>query len=297
MYRSVAYALSMLVTLSACSDDTTKDTNPTDGTDATDTAESPTEMVPVTVNFAGKVNGADFACGQGYSGLGVNLNSYVEFADFRFYVTDLKLIGEDRREYPVTMDVIPPYQFDGLALIDFEDGFGLCSENGTPEINTSISGMVPNVPMAGVQFTIGVPKELSHSPINSLSTPPLDVEPLFRNELLGRMFMRLDMDTLGEPDGFPVHISDAGCKFGDSPFPECPHDARTTYILNEFNAEENAIVIDAGLLLSRVNPDENSNDPVQTPPGCMSYTTDADCREIAVTYGMSQLEQTFISVE
>src|SRR5690606_38379560 len=81
---------------------------------------------PVTIEFAAKVGDEDFACGQVYSGVG---SSGVDAApqDLRFFVSDVRLIDASGREEPVAIAARAPWQAADVALLDFEDGSGLCA--------------------------------------------------------------------------------------------------------------------------------------------------------------------------
>jgi len=91
---------------------------------------------PVTIRFQAQVGEEAFACGRQYEGIGVT-KSKISGRDFRLYVSNVRLLGTTGKETPVELDQDGKWQLDNLALLDFEDGTGRCS-NGTPEMNRQI---------------------------------------------------------------------------------------------------------------------------------------------------------------
>jgi len=90
----------------------------------------------VVVEFAARVNGADFNCGQTYTGVGSGGHDFV-VNDFRMYVHDASIRDPaSANEYPIDLIQDGVWQLDDLVLLDFEDG---CA-TGTAEINRSTSG-------------------------------------------------------------------------------------------------------------------------------------------------------------
>jgi hypothetical protein len=84
---------------------------------------------PVKISFEARVAGEPFKCGQDYTGLGADAATGTP-QDFRFYVHDVRLVTEAGAEHPVDIEDDGDYQGGGVALLDFEDGTGACT-NGT----------------------------------------------------------------------------------------------------------------------------------------------------------------------
>ena len=114
--------------------------------------------LPITLNFAAKVGSEAFSCGSTYAGLGAD-DSTVHPVDFRFYVHDVRLIDDSGAEVPVALTQDGLWQYEGVALLDFEDRSGTCS-NGTVQLNDVVVGTVPFGTYTGIAFELGVPFEL-----------------------------------------------------------------------------------------------------------------------------------------
>ena len=93
----------------------------------------PPDELPVTLTFAAKVGSETFSCGSTYTGLGAD-DSTVHPVDFRFYVHDVRLIDDSGAEVPVALTQDGLWQYEGVALLDFEDRSGTCA-NGTVPLN------------------------------------------------------------------------------------------------------------------------------------------------------------------
>jgi hypothetical protein len=109
---------------------------------------------PVTLQFRGTVGNQAFQCDKTYS-IGTPATA-VNPADFRFYVSDIALIDTQGRTVPVTLQQDQKWQHQNVALLDFENKTGMCT-NGTTETNDRIVGTVPTGNYKGVKFTLGVP--------------------------------------------------------------------------------------------------------------------------------------------
>src|SRR5690606_29644120 len=95
----------------------------------------------VTINFGGQVGDAAVACGATFDEIG-SASTSIELRDFRFYVSDVELIGA-AGAVPIVLDQGSPWQNERVALLDFEDGTGLCQDSGTAELNSIVTGTVP----------------------------------------------------------------------------------------------------------------------------------------------------------
>ena len=107
---------------------------------------------PVTINFRALVGPSDFACGQSYPGLG-SMGTTVQPSDFRLYVSSLRLVDTSGSELPVTLDQDQLWQYQNVALLDFENKVAPC--DGTTATNTAVHGQVAPASggYTGVRFT------------------------------------------------------------------------------------------------------------------------------------------------
>ena len=118
------------------------------------------ELQPVTINFHALVGSRDFACGQSYAGLG-SAATMVQPADFRLYIHNVRLVDQTGAERPLTLDQDQLWQYEDVALLDFENKVAPC--DGTAAINTTVRGQAAGSGgYTGVRFAVGIPPELNH---------------------------------------------------------------------------------------------------------------------------------------
>ncbi|HWP23832.1 MAG TPA: MbnP family copper-binding protein [Candidatus Binatia bacterium] len=260
----------------------------------------------VSLRFSATVNGAPFECGKSYSNIGTT-RSTITPTDFRLYVSNVELLTESGRAVPVKLSQDGTWQYQNVALLDFEDGSGPC-RNGTQAIRTHVSGTVPDGKYSGVRFVMGVPFELNHGD-PTLAPSPLNITAMFWNWQGGYKFLKVDMTTSGlaspahihktgaghgrhgshgadESSGFSVHLGSTVCA-ARSPTESptgCKNPNRVTVTFEKFDPERNVIVADLGALLANTNVDHNTPD---TSPGCMSFPKDPDCTAVMSALGLA----------
>ena len=149
----------------------------------------------VTLDFAGEFAGAPFDCGRTVEGLGAS-DTDVTVSDYRLFVSEVRLIDAAGEETPLALEADGRWQGEGVALLDFEDGSGNCT-NGTPETNASVVGTVPEGDYVGVAFEIGVPFDVNHGD-PTLAGSPLNLTAMFWNWRGGYRFVRIDMAPANE---------------------------------------------------------------------------------------------------
>jgi len=113
---------------------------------------APAAAEPLTIPFAAELGGKPFACGQDYAGLGAT-GTQATPADFRLFVTDVALIGADGKEVPVPLTDDGTWQSKGVAMLDFEDGSGACT-NGNAFMNDKLTVDAPKGDWTGLAFTM-----------------------------------------------------------------------------------------------------------------------------------------------
>ncbi len=269
----------------------------------------------ITLQFAGRINGVDASCDTDFSGVGSE-ESDAQVRDFRFYVSNIRLLDGDGNEVPLELEQDGVWQYENLALLDFEDATGLCADTGNADLNTTVVGTVPEGDYDGVRFDVGVPDELNHTDPNT-SEPPLNVLAMNWSWLAGRKFVRFDLLVDNFPDdnfGWNTHLGSQGCTNGDPDIPTdppteaCTRPQRPAIAFDTFDPDTNTLVVDAGTLLGDVDVSSN----LQGAPGCMSFfppdpeMQDADCADVFPNYGMDWTTgdcvdgcsgQTFVTVE
>lgn len=269
------------------------------------TAQTPSN---VTIRFQAKVGKQPFSCGQNYR-LGKPAIS-VTPADYRFYVSNVALIDRNGKAVPVNLQQDRKWQFQNVALLDFENKTGACS-NGTSAMNNQIVGTVAPGKYTGLQLTLGVPAKLNHADA-TLASSPLNLTSLWWNWQGGYKFMRVDLtmptamkmksdrkqESHSTQSGFIIHLGSTGCPVNTASG-ACTAPNLTTITLPNFDPDRQTIIADLAALTANTNL--NSNQP-NTPPGCMSTPTDTDCTGIMGALGLPfkgtpVRSQTFLTVD
>ena len=257
----------------------------------------------VTIRFAATVGSRPVSCGMIYSDLGT-AKSRASLNDFRFYVSNLRLVDAAGKEVPVTLMQDGLWQYKDVALLDFEDGTGGCSEAGTPETNDKIVGTIAAGDYQQIRFDLGIPFELDH--LDTTTAPaPLNLPALWWNWQVGYKFVRIDLQTPdSESPAWFIHLGSTDCDSANgntAPSAPCSNPNVASITLDGFNPVENFVVADLAGLLQNVNLNENS----PMPPGCMSGPDDTDCAGLFPGFGLDlasgqRIEgsaQTFFRVE
>jgi uncharacterized repeat protein (TIGR04052 family) len=255
----------------------------------------------VTINFVGAVGDEAFVCGRSYAGLG-RTGSTVTPSDFRFYVSEIHLLTPGGQAVPVRLEQDGIWQYENVALLDFEDRTGPCL-TGTPETRGVVVGRVPKGQYRGLRFTLGVPFALNHADA-TIAPSPLNLTSLFWSWQSGYKFVRIDLATVGRPQtivpgmvprfgdlegsqvlGFAIHLGSTMCAAEGATRPPsgCRNPNRPTITLPDFDPDRDVVVADLKRLLDGVDVDTNQPG---SPAGCMSTPTDADCNPLMRNFGL-----------
>ncbi|MFM7426919.1 MAG: MbnP family copper-binding protein, partial [Elainella sp.] len=154
----------------------------------------------VTIRFAAQVGNQPFTCGKSYE-LGQPALSIMP-SDFRLYVSNVALINQQGEAIPMTLIQDGQWQYQNVALLDFEDKTGACT-NGTAETRTEVIGTVPVGTYRGLQFTLGLPFALNHAD-STLAASPLNLTSLWWNWRAGYKFARIDLTRMTQANVAPV---------------------------------------------------------------------------------------------
>lgn len=276
----------------------------------------------ITIKFAAKVGDKPFSCGQNYQ-IGKPATK-VTALDFRFYIADVQLIDSNNKPIPLKLTQDGKWQYQNVALLDFEDKTGACT-NGTVETRNTIIGKIPSGQYKGIKFTLGVPENLNHED-STLAPSPLNLTSLWWNWRSGYKFARIDFSLLektkttqiiknqhhhkiqhkhGEKDtgnAFFIHLGSTGCQAesaNQKPTTKCSNPNTAMINLSNFDPSRNKIVVDVAQLLVNTNVTRNQ---ANTAPGCMAEPNDADCKGIMAGFGIpfageKNANQTFFSVK
>lgn len=258
----------------------------------------------VSIRFQAQVGDQPFVCGQSYDGIGTT-KSKITGRDFRFYVSNVRLIDAAGKETPVALSQDDKWQLDDLALLDFENGLASCA-NGTADVNGEVKGTVPAGQYRGLRFILGVPFNRNHTdPLTE--TSPLNLTALFWVWNAGHKFARLDFSSTGLPRGFMVHLGSTGCTPSGTSVTvptSCKAPNRVEVDFPSFDPAHDTVVADLAALLQDTNVDESQNRAAQDMTGmeakaprgmqagtmktgsCMSGPTSADCVGIFKNFGL-----------
>lgn len=309
-----------LVGAAACSDDDDADVFNHDHTHDASTPEAERDAAvgdktqAVEIGFEARVGQKPFDCTQTYE-LGTE-ETAVKPLDFKLYVHGLQLIGANGKPVDVELEQDGKWQYKNVALLDFEDDSGSCS-NGTSAMNTKLVGRVPAGTYKGLTFKLGVPESMNHQN-QATAESPLNVEGMFWSWLTGYKFLRIDVmpahaamapqadaedagaGHAGPVMGFLVHLGSTVCSGNpmDSKGVECKRANRPSASFASFDASKQKIVVDMATLLETSDVSMNKGGQ----PGCMSAPDDPECEGIFeqlgldLATGQSTGTPTFLSV-
>jgi uncharacterized repeat protein (TIGR04052 family) len=228
----------------------------------------------LSVEFAAVAGAIEVRCGQPIPGVGTT-KSEVRITDFRLFISRPRLVGGDGREVPMALEQDGLWQNGAVALVDFEDKQGECS-NGTVETRRVLTGTAPDGHFAALRFELGLPFDVNHRDPTSQPSP-LNLTRLFWNWNAGYKFARIDLRTSGQPRGWVLHLGSTGCtpNTGPNVVPvSCRFPNRPTITLAGFDPARHVVAFDLAELLRDSNVDVNQP---ETAAGCMSAQTDVDC--------------------
>jgi uncharacterized repeat protein (TIGR04052 family) len=238
---------------------------------------------PVRLRFSATVGGDPAACGASYKDIGTT-RSEISFVDFRFYVSNVRLLTADGGEQRVTLTQDGLWQLDDVALLDFENGTAACS-NGTEQTRDMIEGRVPAGRYVGLRFDLGLPFDKNHQD-PTLQPSPLNLSRMFWSWNAGYKFMRMDLRTTGQPKGWTLHLGSTGCLPAGQPTTvpaSCARPNVATIEFRDFDPASDVVELDVKRLLATSNVDVNTP---ETAAGCMSGPSDPECAPLLAQFGL-----------
>lgn len=272
-YRTIA-AFWLLIPL-ACANNKISQTEST-------TTDTPKQNV--TVQFNAKVGTAAFDCATAsYTNIGTS-NSTIVPKDFRFYVHDVRFVKADGTEVAITLTEDKAYQYQNLALLDFENGTNLCAAQGTSGTNKTIRGTInasESLAFTKIRFRLGVPQNLNQS---GLTQPaPLNVTYMFWSWTTGYKHAVVEFDvTTFTP--FFTHLGSIDCDtFASPPDIVCSTSNRPDIELSYTYGQ--TVVADAKQLYK--DTDFTIANTAGTQPGCHSDRSDPECKAVLINWGVN----------
>jgi uncharacterized repeat protein (TIGR04052 family) len=247
---------------------------------ACDESEPPQD---ITLEFRGLVDGAPFACGERYEGIGTSEETF-EPLDFRLYLHGFELIAEDGERVPVMPVADQRWQRDQFALVDFEDGSGACA-TGSPSMHTSVElSNDAGTTVAGVAFRIGLPPESNH--LDAATAPaPLNEPGMWWSWNGGYKYVRADVRTAaGTP--FYFHLGGTGCGGDVASGFSCGYPNISEIALTDFDPATEQITVDLARLYDGVDIMAPVDYAVDSVPGCMAFPGDPECPKMFAAIGL-----------
>lgn len=236
--------------------------------------------VQTNINFQTLVGSESFSCGKEYT---IDGTSGVKFRDFRYFVTDIKLIGNDNSVIPYSLNSDSTWQSHGVALLDFETGN--CGSNpsmgsGSANTNTMIKGTIPSGSTGtfkGITFAISVPEEINF--LSSTNQPaPLNVNAMYWSWTSGYKFAKIEFST----DDFSANITNLHLGSSNCSNKTCTKNYRPTISLTKtngyFDPKTDFITLDINSFLSGYAGFSSNN-------SCMPGTN-VDCLKIHSNLGL-----------
>jgi uncharacterized repeat protein (TIGR04052 family) len=252
----------------------------------------------VDIRFAAVAGSEPVACGTPIQGLGTT-SQPAQLADFRFFVSDVKLVRRDGRQVPVELAKDSRFRVtegkSAVTLIDLENGGGACAEEGTKSTNDVVRGTVPEGSYAGVRWSVGVPFDLNHTDAPA-APAPLNSAAMAWSWQVGRKFTKIEVTDPGGATGswtaktFFVHMGSGGCTGNPATGQtvRCESSNRATIRLKRFDPARQKIAVDLKALLAGNDITVNGGGA----PGCMSGPTDPECGAVFGALGVGSASQT-----
>lgn len=250
------------------------------GDDSTDTGPQ-----AVTLEFGAYAGGTAVQCGTLVTGLGSG-NVDAQIRDFRFYVSNVKLLKADGSKVALTLGANDDWNLtsgsDSVTLIDLENGTGSCA-GGTAAMNATVKGTVPAGSYVGVEMTMGVPFALNHSDY-AAATKPLDIQAMAWSWQSGRKFAKIEVTDPAGATGtwtaktFNFHLGSTGCTGNPASGQTvaCVAPNRMDFHFHAFNPATQKIAVDVKALLAGTDITVNQAGAA----GCMSGGTDPECLKV-----------------
>lgn len=235
----------------------------------------------VTLRFEPRIGDQKVVCGQALGPLGSE-GGEAQLRDLRYFVHDVRLVSTDGAEVAVELDQDGAWQFQNVALLDFEDQSSAC-KYGTPPMHTEVTGTVAAGRYRSLRFRIGVPFELNHGD-PTVAPPPLDSVSMFWGWGEGYMFLQAGTVTTAPSDengnAYVVALASMDCE-GDPRHGEvvdCGLPNRSEIELGDFDPDADAIVVDISALFEGL--------ALLTEHGCAAAPNTPSCVPLFSRFGL-----------
>ncbi len=245
-----------------------------------------------TVNFtAVDANNTAFSCGNTIASNGAdaagNVSATYTPEDLRLYISSISLLDFSGNAVPVTMSDDGVWQYQGSALLDFEDGTGNCATsllNGaTTATNRSINFTAPAGNYMGIRLTMGLPYALNQLD-NSTAASPLNINAMYWNWTAGFKFIKFEFRDADSKASF--HLGSQSCT--GITMTDCSQPYRPTFDITSstgFNPATDMVALDLNALLKNF-PSSFTDSSGESFKRCMVNASDADCAKLLTNLGL-----------
>jgi uncharacterized repeat protein (TIGR04052 family) len=241
----------------------------------------------VVLQFRAQVGDEPATCTDTYTEMGA-APSTIAIRDMRLYISGVHLLEAGGGDVELALEQDGTWQYEDVALLDFEDGSGSCAEMTTTETNMTIRGTVPAGDYTGVRFDLGVPFALNHLDV-ATAEPPLNVDAMYWVWATGHKFAKIDV-TADEDVAFNFHLGSGQCDATGPMAPEdsCQRPHVPTIVFQDFDPDADTIIVDLAGLYDGVDLTMDTGGP----PGCMANLMNdgVECDQIFANVGLSWTE-------
>ncbi len=212
--------------------------------------------------------------------------------DFRFYVSNVKLIKDDASETLVDVTLTQnDYQYGSTALMDFENLTGTCT-GGDAGTNTTLSFTVPAGTYKGIQFDMGV-EEAFNSMYNAKGTEtlpsPMDRSTMYWSWTGGYKFTKVEFTHNASAVKTSYHPGATNCSTyvegtSTAGAQNCQQQNRAVIRLTKtgFDPEDFQIVLNMSKMFKNYNPADSTNGG-----SCMPAYSKTECVKILNNLGLT----------
>ncbi len=213
---------------------------------------------PYAIRFAALSGDEPVACGDS------------ALTDLRFFVSEVEFFDANGESVSAALQADGAWQNESVALLDLEDGTGLC-QNGSAATNDRIKVVAPPAEYIGLRFTIGVPFGLNHA--NPLTAePPLDDAAMHWHWRSGYKFLRAGWASDERSAG--LHLGSTACRGTVGNIVGCDAPNRVMVRLQAFHPGRDTVGVDVQALLA------------DTTGGCESGPAEPHCRGAFAALGL-----------
>ncbi|GBF43765.1 lipoprotein [Leptospira ellinghausenii] len=223
---------------------------------------------PVNLNFEALANGQTLV-----TNADVTADSRaVRFRDFRFYVSEVKMVRADGSTADVTLLADNVWQSNGVTLVDLET-------TQTTETNSKVTGTVAAGSYTGIKFTVGVPESLNHLD-RTTQISPLNNGAMYWSWTGGYKHAKIEFSLNTQSNWTSLHLGSTSCS-GAPNYGNCANKYRANITLSGLTNQNNQTV---SMSLDQLIKDHV---PGAANVSCMPGGADTNCQPLIRSFGLN----------